>query len=158
MLDLVIRDGLVVDGTGRAGRRADVGVRDGRVQAVGSVAERARREIDAEGRVVSPGFVDVHTHYDAQLFWDPTASPSSLHGVTTVVAGNCGLSLAPARPRDVDFLVRMLSRVEAIPLESLQAGVPFTWHTFPELLDTIEGMEASSTWATSRATRPSGVP
>ncbi len=141
MLDLVIRDGLVVDGRGGAGRRADVAVTDGRVQVVGTVGDRARREIDAAGRVVSPGFVDVHTHYDAQLFWDPGASPSPLHGVTTVVAGNCGLSLAPARPGDVDFLVRMLSRVEAIPLESLQEGVPFSWQSFPELLDTIDGME-----------------
>ncbi|MHB1584617.1 MAG: N-acyl-D-amino-acid deacylase family protein [Acidimicrobiales bacterium] len=138
MLDVVIEGGRIVDGTGRPGWRGDVGIAGGRVVAVGQVDEPARRRVEADGRVVCPGFVDVHTHYDAQVFWDPTLSPSPLHGVTTVIAGNCGLSLAPAAPEDVDFLVRMLSRVEAIPLESLEAGVPFTWRTFPELLDAID--------------------
>jgi N-acyl-D-aspartate/D-glutamate deacylase len=138
MLDIVVRGGSVVDGTGAPAVRADVGIRDGRVVAVGEVTEGAARELDAEGRVVSPGFVDVHTHYDGQVLWDPTLSPSPLHGVTTVVAGNCGLSLAPVRPEDEDFLVRMFSRVEAIPLASLQQGISFRWKSFGEFLDVVE--------------------
>ena len=109
-----------MDGTGGPARRADVAIRGGRVTEVGSVTDDAEVVVDADGRVVCPGFIDVHTHYDAQLMWDPTASPSSLHGVTSVVAGNCGISLAPVRPEDEEFLVRMLSRVEAIPLDSLE--------------------------------------
>ncbi len=138
MLDIAIRGGSVVDGTGAPAARADVGIRDGRVVVVGDVTEGASRELDAEGRVVSPGFVDVHTHYDGQVLWDPTLSPSPLHGVTTVVAGNCGLSLAPVRPEDEDFLVRMFSRVEAIPLPSLQQGITFRWKSFGEFLDVVE--------------------
>src|SRR5579864_594913 len=138
MYDLVIRGGMVVDGSGTPGRMADIAVSDGRIAAIGEVGGKGRREIDAAGRVVCPGFVDVHTHYDAQLLWDPTVSPSPLHGVTSVVAGNCGISLAPVRPEDEDFLVRMLSRVEAIPLDSLEQGVSFRWRTFAEFLDVIE--------------------
>src|ERR1700756_2460268 len=137
VLDVAVRGGALVDGTGAPARGADVGVRDGRVVAIGALDEPAARTIDADGLVVAPGFVDLHTHYDAQLFYDPTLSPSPLHGVTTVIGGNWGLSLAPAAPSDVDFLVRMLSRVEAIPLESLEAGVPFTWRSFPELLEAV---------------------
>ncbi|MBO0730866.1 MAG: amidohydrolase family protein, partial [Acidimicrobiaceae bacterium] len=140
MLDLVIRDALIVDGSGAPGRHGDLGVRDGRIAAVGDVEEGARRVVDAEGKVVCPGFIDVHTHYDAQLFWDPTASPSALHGVTTVVAGNCGISLAPLRSDD-DFLLRLLSRVEAIPLESLTFGVTPSWSSFPEFLDVVESTD-----------------
>ena len=127
-----------MDGTGAPARRADVAIRGGRVTDVGPVTDDAEVVVDAVGRVVCPGFVDVHTHYDAQLMWDPTASPSPLHGVTSVVAGNCGISLAPVRPEDEEFLVRMLSRVEAIPLDSLERGVTFRWRTFGEFLDVVE--------------------
>jgi N-acyl-D-aspartate/D-glutamate deacylase len=141
MYDLIIRGGLLVDGTGAPPRPADIAIRDGRIALIGQVDGPARREIDASGRVVAPGFIDIHTHYDAQLLWDGTLSPSPLHGVTTVIAGNCGISLAPARPEDRDFLVRLLSRVEAIPIESLRQGIEFGWDSFPGYLDHVAGQK-----------------
>ena len=139
MFDLLIRGGTVVDGTGAPGREADVAIRDGRIAVIGSPDGAAEREIDAGGRIVAPGFVDIHTHFDAQAFWDPTLSPAPLHGVTTAVGGNCGFSIAPLTTEAGDYLKRMLARVEGMPLESLEAGVPWNWQSFGEYLDRLDG-------------------
>jgi len=141
MLDIAIRGGEVIDGTGAARQRADIGIAGGRIAAVGQVGD-ASREIDASGLVVAPGFVDVHAHVDAQVFWDQALTPYSLHGVTSMFAGNCGFTLAPLGDDKGDYLVRMLSVVEGMPLESLQAGVPCDWHTTAEYLDRIDGTTA----------------
>ncbi|MFI0778023.1 amidohydrolase family protein [Streptomyces sp. NPDC021212] len=145
MLDHLIKGATVVDGTGAPSRLADVGLRDGRIATVaepGSVTEPARSSEDATGLVLAPGFVDPHTHYDAQLFWDPYATPSMNHGVTTIAGGNCGFTLAPLnpeRPGDADYTRRMMSRVEGMSLVALEEGAPWNWHGFGEYLDALEG-------------------
>jgi len=141
MLDVTVRGGEVVDGTGSAPRRADIGIKGDRIVQIGSVTDDAVTTIDATGKAVTPGFVDVHTHFDAQVFWDGALTPSPLHGVTTALAGNCGFTIAPLSddPADGDYLMRMLARVEGMPLESLREGVPWSWKTTGEYLDAIEG-------------------
>jgi len=139
MFDVLISGGTVVDGSGAPARRADLGLRNGRIATIGSLSGPARETIDASGRIVSPGFVDVHTHYDAQVFWDSTLSPSLYHGVTTIIGGNCGFSIAPLTPEAGEYLMRMLARVEGMPLESLRVGVPWNWSSFGEYLSRLEG-------------------
>jgi N-acyl-D-aspartate/D-glutamate deacylase len=138
MLDVAVRGGAVVDGTGAPRRRADVGIADGRVVAIGEVGQ-AHRTIDADGLVVAPGFCDVHTHFDAQAFWDGALTPSPFHGVTSAMAGNCGFTLAPLDDTAADYLVRMLAVVEGMPLDALRAGVPMDWTTTAGYLDRLEG-------------------
>lgn len=138
MFDLVIRNGYVVDGTGRRGAVKDLAVEDGKIAALGQVDAEAAEVVDADGLVVAPGFVDIHTHYDAQAFWDPTLSPSPLHGVTTAIGGNCGFSIAPLSPDAADYLRRMLARVEGLPLSALEAGVPWDWTSFSSYLDRLD--------------------
>ncbi|GGP00139.1 N-acyl-D-amino-acid deacylase family protein [Wenjunlia tyrosinilytica] len=142
MLDHVIKGATVVDGTGADAFTADVGLRGGRIAAIapaGGVEESARSSEDAHGLVLAPGFVDPHTHYDAQLFWDPFATPSMNHGVTTVAGGNCGFTLAPLKPEDADYTRRMMCKVEGMSLKALEDGVPWNWSTFGEYLDALDG-------------------
>lgn len=139
MLDLKITGGRIADGTGSPAYIGDVGIRDGQIVAVGKVEEEARETIDATGKVVSPGFIDVHTHYDAQAFWDPTFSPSCYHGVTTIFGGFCGFSIAPLTPEAGSYLLPMLARVEGMPQETLKAGVPWDWSSFDDFLTRLEG-------------------
>jgi N-acyl-D-amino-acid deacylase len=138
MLDLVIKNGWIVDGSGAPGFSGDIAIQQGKIIRVDiRIAEPARREIDAAGQVVAPGFIDVHTHYDAQVLWDPLCTSSCWHGSTTVVTGNCGFTLAPCRPEDRDYITRMLAVVEDMSLEALQKGVSWSWEDFPGYLSAI---------------------
>jgi N-acyl-D-amino-acid deacylase len=140
MHDLVIRGGTVVDGSGAAPSEADVAIDGGRVSAVEENAGRGREEIDARGHLVAPGWVDIHTHYDGQVTWDPYLSPSCWHGVTTVVMGNCGVGFAPAKPERRQWLIGLMEGVEDIPGTALADGIRWAWESFPEYLDALEGM------------------
>jgi N-acyl-D-aspartate/D-glutamate deacylase len=137
MHDLVIRGGTVIDGTGAPRREADVAISDGRIAEIGDRLD-GERTLDASGHVVTPGFIDIHTHYDAQVFWDPALTPSSWHGVTSVVAGNCGFSIAPCREEHHGLIGRTLQRVEDMSLPTLEAGIPWDFETFPQYLDSVE--------------------
>src|SRR5215468_6090879 len=136
--DLVLRNGTVIDGSGGEPFRADVAVVGGVISEVGAVTVAGHEEIDAEGRLVTPGFVDIHTHYDGQVTWDARLAPSSLHGVTTAVLGNCGVGFAPVRPAHHEMLIELMEGVEDIPGAALHEGLSWSWSSFPEYLDAIE--------------------
>ena len=141
MHELVIRNGVVVDGTGSERFAADVAIDNGRITEVGAVSASGRREIDADGQIVSPGWVDIHTHYDGQATWDPDLAPSSTHGVTTVVMGNCGVGFAPAQTDRHDWLISLLEGVEDIPGTALAEGMTWGWESFPDYLDVLDSMK-----------------
>ena len=137
MHDLVIKGGTVVDGTGTPGVTADIAMTDGIVTEVGRINELARETIDADGALVTPGFVDPHTHFDGQVTWDPLLTPTCWHGVTTVVMGNCGVGFAPCKPSQREMLVKLMEGVEDIPEVVLTEGLPWNWQTFPDFLDAL---------------------
>ncbi|MBT6949950.1 MAG: amidohydrolase family protein [Gammaproteobacteria bacterium] len=145
--DLVIKNGTVVDGSGSARYRSDVAITDGKIAKIGRVNEKSKQTIDAEGHVVSPGFVDGHTHMDAQIFWDPIGSCSSYHGVTSVVMGNCGFTLAPCKQEDADLVFRNLERAEDLSRDAMLEGIDWTWETFPEFLDTVDDLPKGINYA-----------
>ena len=139
--DIVIRGGTVVDGTGAEPFTADIGVRDGRIAEIGRIAANGSEVIDADGLTVSPGFIDLHTHLDAQIGWDPDLTPISWHGVTTALMGNCGVTFAPCKPADRQFLAGMMESVEDIPAQAIMSGLPWTWESYGDYLSTIEGLK-----------------
>ena len=143
MHDLVIRGGTVVDGTGAPARRADLAIDGSRIAAVGDEVGPGRREIDASGHLVTPGWVDIHTHYDGQVTWDTHLTPSGWNGVTTIVMGNCGVGFAPVRPGQEDFLIQLMEGVEDIPGTALSEGIDWVWESFPEYMDAVEKMPRS---------------
>ena len=141
--DLRINGGRLVDGSGRAPYRADIAIRDGRIVAIGRLSGRARRTLDADGALVTPGFVDLHSHYDGQATWDGALAPSSVHGVTTAAMGSCGVGFAPVRPSDRDRLIALMEGVEDIPGAALSEGIPWGWESFPEYLDVLDAIPHS---------------
>jgi N-acyl-D-amino-acid deacylase len=146
--DLIVRNGTVIDGTGAEPREADVAIRDGRIAAIGDIDGNGREEIDARGLAVTPGFVDIHTHYDGQVTWDDRFSPSSGHGVTTVLMGNCGVGFAPCRPEDRDTLMNVMEGVEDIPELVMREGVPWNWQSFPDYLEALSKRQCDIDFAT----------
>ncbi len=148
MFDLAIRNGTVIDGSGSAGKVCDVGIKGDRIVAVGADIGEAREDIDAEGLLVTPGWVDVHTHYDGQVTWDPMLTPSSWNGVTTVVMGNCGVGFAPVEMGKEDYLIQLMEGVEDIPGAALAEGIQWKWETFPEYMDAIEALPHTIDFAT----------
>ena len=140
MYDLIIRNGTIIDGTGNDRFVADIAIKDGKIAKIGQITDPATNEIDAKGKLVTPGWVDIHTHYDGQATWDPLLAPSSWHGVTTVVMGNCGVGFAPVKPDDRNFLIELMEGVEDIPGAALSEGIDWQWESFPEYLDTLESI------------------
>ena len=145
--DLVVKNGTVVDGTGAPRFCADIGINDGKITAIGRLGDKAYRTVDAEEHVVAPGFIDGHTHMDAQVFWDPLGSCSCYHGVTSVVMGNCGFTIAPCAERDAAFVFKNLERAEDISPDAMQAGIEWSWETFPEFLDTVDALPKGINYA-----------
>ena len=136
--DIVIKNGTVIDGTGSQQRHADVAIQGDRIAEIGTVTGAAKRTINAEGKLITPGFVDIHTHLDAQIWWDPAVSSSCWHGVTSVVMGNCGVTFAPCRPQDRDYLAHLMESVEDIPATSITEGMPWKWETYGEYLKALD--------------------
>ena len=130
--DLIIRNGLIVDGTGNEAFHADIAVQNETIAEIGKLSNKASREIDAEGALVTPGFIDLHTHFDAQAGWDPALTPISWHGVTTALIGNCGVTFAPCRPKDRQFLANMMEAIEDIPEQAILNGLSWEWETYGE--------------------------
>ena len=137
--DLVIKNGMVVDGTRAPRFRSDIGIKNGRIAKIGRIAHHeGAKVVDADGQIVAPGFIDLHTHYDAQIFWDPYLTISGYHGVTSVVLGNCGFGFAPVRPKDAERAMLTMVRTEAIPLRAMQAAMPFDWESYPQFMDKLD--------------------
>src|SRR4030088_2585649 len=145
--DLVVKNGMIVDGTGLPRYRGDIGVKNGKIAEIGRVASAAKETLDAEGHVVTPGFVDGHTHMDAQIFWDPIGTSSCYQGVTSVVMGNCGFTLAPCREAEADLVMRNLERAEDISRAAMKAGIKWRWETFPQFLDVLDTLPKGINYA-----------